>query len=118
MTVRPRGRPAGSAPGFRPAPARRTACGALARAGSSSFATALPPLDGPAAKLWVEASLERPVARQVLLGDARALQRELKVTREGLSQRTGIPVAELPRAAPPAPAPPTRLGSPVPHPLD
>jgi hypothetical protein len=62
----------------------RTACGALSKAGSSSFATALPPLEGPAARLWLEASLERPVARQVLLGDAGALQRELVAARAAL----------------------------------
>jgi hypothetical protein len=62
----------------------RTACGALARAGSRSFATALPPLEGPAARLWLEASLERPVARQVLLGDARGLHRDLAAARGAL----------------------------------
>jgi hypothetical protein len=68
--------------------AARTACEAMARAGSRSFATALPPLAGGdaalAARLWLEASLVRPVARQVLLGEARALQRELTAARNAL----------------------------------
>jgi hypothetical protein len=61
--------------------ASRIACEALARAGSVAFATAPPPLEGGdaglAARLWLEASLVRPVRRQVLLGDARTWQREL-----------------------------------------
>jgi hypothetical protein len=72
----------------------RTACGALAKAGSRSFATSLPPLDGPAARLWLEASLERPVARQVLLGDAKALQRDLVAARGALGPAAaGIEIA-------------------------
>lgn len=63
----------------------RPACEAMARAGSDSFATALPPIAGEdlalAARLWLEASLVRPVRRQVLLGEARALQRELAAAR-------------------------------------
>ncbi len=66
--------------------AARIACEALARAGSEAFATALPPLEGGdggiAAKLWLEASLVRPVKRQVLLGEARALQRDLVAARD------------------------------------
>jgi hypothetical protein len=68
----------------------RTACGALAKAGSRSFAASLPPLDGPAARLWLEASLERPVARQVLLGDAKALHRDLSGARDALKARVEI----------------------------
>ena len=68
----------------------RTACGALAKAGSRSFAAALPPFDGPAARLWLEASLERPVARQLLLGDAKALHRELTAARDALGVRVEI----------------------------
>ncbi len=89
----------------------RTACGAMAKAGSRSFATALPPFDGSAARLWLEASLERPVARQVLLGDAKALHRDLSAAREALrarvaiaplgsaSERAGAPAAPKPPAA-------------------
>ena len=72
----------------------RTACGALAKAGSDSFATALPPLDGPAVGLWLEASLERPVARQLLLGDARLLHRELTAASAALgAAATGVEIA-------------------------
>ncbi|HSM92727.1 MAG TPA: peptidase M17 [Anaeromyxobacteraceae bacterium] len=72
----------------------RTACGALAKAGSASFATSLPPLEGPAARLWLEAILDRPVARQVLLGDARALHRDLVAAREALGARgAGVEIA-------------------------
>jgi len=64
--------------------AARQACEAMARAGSEAFASALPPLAGDlpqAARLWLEASLVRPVRRQVLLGEGRALQRELAAAR-------------------------------------
>jgi hypothetical protein len=83
----------------------RTACGALAKAGSASFATSLPPLDGPAARLWLEANLDRPVARQVLLGDARALQRELVAARDALGARAaGVEIALAAEARPRAAA--------------
>lgn len=68
----------------------RTACGAMAKAGSTSFAAALPPFDGSGARLWLEASLEQPVARQVLLGDAKALHRELAAARDALRARVEI----------------------------
>lgn len=64
--------------------ASRQACEALARAGSVAFATAMPPTAEElslTARLWLEASLVRPVSRQVLLGEARALQRELALAR-------------------------------------
>jgi hypothetical protein len=64
--------------------ASRQACEAMARAGSVAFATSMPPFAGDlalAARLWLEASLVRPVSRQVLLGEARALQRELSGAR-------------------------------------
>jgi hypothetical protein len=68
--------------------AARTVCEALARAGSEAFAAALPALVGEdgalAAKLWLEASVVRPVRRQVLLGEARALQRDLTAARNAL----------------------------------
>lgn len=74
--------------------AARSVCGALAKAGSASFATALPPFDGPAARLWLEASLERPVVRQVLLGDARTLLRELTTARQALGAAgAGVEIA-------------------------
>ncbi len=62
---------------------------ALARAGSEQFATSMPPIAGGdgalAARLWVEASVLRPVRRQVLLGEARALQRDLSAARNALA---------------------------------
>lgn len=68
--------------------ASRQGCEAVARAGSDAFAAALPPLEGDdlalAARLWLEGSLVRPVKRQVLLGEARALQRELAAARGAL----------------------------------
>ncbi len=68
--------------------AARSACEALARAGSEAFATSMPPLgegDGQlAARLWIEGSLVRPVRRQDLLGEARALQRDLSAARAAM----------------------------------
>jgi hypothetical protein len=81
----------------------RTGCEAMARAGSDAFATSMPPLAGDAAlaaKLWLEASLVRPVRRQVLLGEARALQRDLSAARAAL----GVEVEVL--------APPSRVEMP------
>jgi hypothetical protein len=83
--------------------AARMACEAMARAGSEAFATSMPPLAGDAglaAKLWLEASLVRPVKRQVLLGEARALQRDLSAARAVL----GVEVEVL--------APPSRVEMP------
>jgi hypothetical protein len=84
--------------------AARTACEAMARAGSEAFATSMPPLAGGdgalAARLWIEASLVRPVRRQVVLGEARALQRDLTAARNAL----GVEVEVL--------APPSRVEMP------
>ena len=84
--------------------AARTLCEALARAGSETFATSMPPLasgDGAlAARLWLEASLVRPVRRQIVLGEARALQRDLAAARAAL----GVEVDVL--------APPSRVEMP------
>jgi hypothetical protein len=84
--------------------AARTLCEALARAGSETFATSMPPLasgDGTiAARLWLEASLVRPVRRQIVLGEARALQRDLAAARASL----GVEVDVL--------APPSRVEMP------
>jgi hypothetical protein len=69
--------------------AARALCEALARAGSETFATAWPPLAGGdgalAARLWLEASLVRPVRRQIVLGEARALQKDLSAARAALA---------------------------------
>jgi len=84
--------------------AARTGCEAVARAGSEAFATAMPPLAGGdaalAARLWLEASLVRPARRQILLGEARALQRELTAARNVM----GVEVDVL--------APPSRVEMP------
>ena len=84
--------------------AARALCEALARAGSETFATSMPPLAGAdaplAARLWLEASLVRPVRRQILLGEARALQRDLAAARAAL----GVEVDVL--------APPSRVEMP------
>jgi len=69
------------------AAAARHACEVLRRAGSASFAVALPPVEGadPAevARLWLEAGDGAPQVRQVLLGDARALLQALTAARAG-----------------------------------
>lgn len=74
--------------------ASRAACEALARAGSEAFASSFPPLAGDdgdlAARLWLEASLVRPVRRQVLLGDARALERHLAGARDALGVEVDV----------------------------
>jgi len=92
--------------------AARAACEALARAGSEAFATSLPPLAGGdgaiAAKLWLEASLVRPVRRQVLLGEARALQRDLVAARDARS-------AEVDVVAPPSRVEMPSRGRALPH---
>jgi hypothetical protein len=83
------------------------ACDALARAGSAAFAAALPPHrpehSAEAARAWLEASLARPVARQVLLGDPRTLHRDLAAARDALGARVELvlPVqrVELPARA-------------------
>jgi hypothetical protein len=84
--------------------AARTLCEALARAGSEAFATSMPPIAGAdaplAARLWLEASLVRPVRRQIVLGEARALQRDLAAARASL----GVEVDVL--------APPSRVEMP------
>lgn len=85
----------------------REGCEALARAGSDAFATAMPPIAGDAttaARRWLEASVARPVKRQVLLGEARAIQRELVAAKEALRAADVEVVAppsrvELPRRA-------------------
>ncbi len=66
----------------------RQACQALRRAGSEAFASSLPSVKdadaGAVARAWLEASTSSPVRRQVLLGDARALQRDLSSARLAL----------------------------------
>lgn len=66
----------------------RRACEAMRRAGSDAFATALPPIEGgdaaAAARLWLEGAVAHPVRRQVVLGEARALQRDLAAAKAAL----------------------------------
>ena len=67
--------------------AARRACEALQRAGSEAFATSWPPAaaePSAVARAWLEASLAAPVRRQVLLGEARALQRDVASARSAL----------------------------------
>lgn len=81
---------------------------ALGRAGSDSFASAWPPLDPgvPAARLWLEASRAFPGHRHVLLGELRAMQRELSAAKQALHLEVEIaaPTArvELPPRSPSA----------------
>ncbi len=86
--------------------ARRT-CDAMARAQSRFFATALPPVQGEAqgaaARLWLEASLERPAVKQVILGEARALQRELAAARQALGADVEIVAPPVRVEMPPRP---------------
>ncbi len=92
--------------------AARTACEALARAGSDAFATSMPPLVNAdaalAARLWLEASLVRPVRRQVVLGEARALQRDLGAARSAVD-------AEVEVLAPPSRVEMPPRGRALPH---
>ncbi len=92
--------------------AARSACEALARAGSDAFATSMPPLvhcDGAlAAKLWIEGSLVRPVKRQVILGEARSLQRDLTAARNAAA-------AEIEVLAPPSRVEMPPRGRALPH---
>lgn len=92
--------------------AARALCEALARAGSETFAAAMPPLAGGdaalAARLWLEASLVRPVRRQIVLGEARALQRDLTAARAALG-------AEVEVLAPPSRVEMPSRGRALPH---
>jgi hypothetical protein len=62
---------------------------AMAKAGSTAFASALPPhppaASAAAARAWLEASVRWPVARQVLLGDPAALLRDLGVAKTAVA---------------------------------
>jgi len=64
----------------------RRLCGAMHRARSESWATALPPCapgaEIPAARLFVEALVPVSPRKLVVLGDVRALHRELVAARE------------------------------------
>jgi hypothetical protein len=83
------------------AAAARHACEVLRRAGSASFAAALPAVEGAdaveVAQLWLAAGEAAPQARQVLLGDARALLQALSAARAA----SGAPVEIAPFTARP-----------------
>jgi hypothetical protein len=91
------------ATGYRTAAYR--ALDALRRAGSRAHAVSLPP-HGPgltaaeAARIWLEACVRFPAERQLLLGDAVALRRDLALARDSLKVNIEIAAAE----APPRPA--------------
>jgi len=67
------------------AAASRRVLDALARAHCRSFATSLPaPPDVPVARIWLEESLRHPVDAEVILGEPRALRRDLEAARQAL----------------------------------
>ncbi len=75
----------------------RNAGEVLRKAGVGSFATSLPPVDGAdaaqVARLWLEAGEGAPQARQVLLGDARALLQALSAARDAAG--TAVEIASF-----------------------
>jgi hypothetical protein len=70
-------------------------CRAMRRAGSTAFASALPPhapsAAADAARAWLEATVKYAIERQLLLGDPRALHRDLTAAREALGAVVDIP---------------------------
>lgn len=68
---------------------------AMRRAGSSAFASALPAhaagLAADAARVWLEATVKHGIDRQVLLGDPRALHRDLSAARDAIGAAVEIP---------------------------
>jgi hypothetical protein len=70
-------------------------CGGMRRAGSSAFASALPQhppaLAAEAARAWIEATVKHGIERQVLLGDPRALHRDLTAARDAMGAAVEIP---------------------------
>ena len=92
----------------------RRVCGVMARAGSRAFAAALPQAETgvPAPRLWLEAVLAQPPERLVLLGDGRALARDLETARDALGADAEVAFAP-PGAAPFAPAAGLPVGSAV-----
>ncbi len=77
----------------------RRVCRDMARAGSRAFAAGLPRTEPgvPAPRLWLEAVLGHPPERLVLLGDGRALARDLEAARDAL--RADVAVAFAPPGA-------------------
>jgi hypothetical protein len=83
----------------------------LLRAGSRAHAAALPPVapGGPrpalAARLWLEAALRFPPERQVILGDAHALRRDVSAARDALHATIELGAPDPSASLPPAAAP-------------
>lgn len=93
------------------ADACRRVCDTLARAASTSFATSLPAFEGGghlAARYWIEACIRFPGRKVVLLGEPRALQRDLSDAKEVLACDVDIVSpqvrVELPRRGPALPS--------------
>jgi hypothetical protein len=70
-------------------------CRAMRRAGSTAFASALPPhlpaAAADAARTWLVATVNHGIERQLLLGDPRALHRDLTAARDALGAAVDIP---------------------------
>jgi len=91
----------------------RQVCDALQRAGSSSFATALPPIQATpdaavrVARHWVEACSAFRGKKVVLLGDPRALHRDLAAAKQSLGSDVDLTApqsrVELPHRGPALP---------------
>ncbi len=79
------------------AAAARRVCGDMARAGSRAFAAALPRTEPgvPAPRLCLEAVLARPPEHLLLLGDGRALVRDLEMARDALGARVEVTFSPL-----------------------
>ncbi len=92
----------------------RRVCRDMARAGSRSFAAGLPraKADVAATRLWLEAALAQAPERLVLLGDGRALAREVEAAGKALGAHVEVAYSP-PGAAPPAPAAGLPVGSAV-----
>ncbi|HZZ86044.1 MAG TPA: M17 family peptidase N-terminal domain-containing protein [Anaeromyxobacteraceae bacterium] len=90
-------------------------CGAMQRARSEAFATSLPPCPSegegaiPAARLWLEACARFQGRRLVLLGDSRALARDLGAAKQALGADVEIvpPTARVEMPARPMSLPPS-----------
>lgn len=79
----------------------RRVCRDMARAGSRAFAAGLPRVETgvPAPRLWLEAALAQAPERLVLLGEGRALARDLEFARDAM--RADVEVAFAPPGAVP-----------------
>lgn len=84
----------------------RRLCRAMHKAGSATWAGALPALapdvEVPVGRLFLEALLASPPRKLVLLGDARALHRELAAAREALGAKDVEVIAPVSRVEMPS----------------